>query len=138
MNAAPKAQHCAGIPLLMLKLASSVLLLLALGAMVLNVHHGQVRGSADPGAIAVVVSDAGSAPYTASTDSVYSSLGVGVAVCVFIVVWGLFLSAANFSARGGGQRMIAAVSPRGSPLRMARLRPPMSHLSLSQLSISRT
>ena len=138
MNAAPKAQPCVGIPVLMLKLACSVLLVLSLGAMVLNVHHGQVRGSADPGAIAVVAADGGPAPYTASTDSVYSALGVGMTVCVFIVVWGLLLSAARFSPRGGGQRTIAAASPRGSPLRMARLRPPTCHLSLSQMSISRT
>ena len=138
MNAAPKAQHCVGIPVLMLKLASSVLLLLALGAMVLNVHHGEVRGSSDPGATTVIAANGGPAPYTASTDSVHSSLGVGMTVCVFIVVWGLLLSAAKFSPRGGGQRLIAAVSPRGSPLRMARLRPPTCHLSLSQLSISRT
>lgn len=133
-----EAQHFIGIPVMLLKLAGSVLLLLALGAMVLNVHHGGSGASADPGVLTVDASDGGPALDTASIDSDYSSLDLATTVCVFIVVWGLILGAARFSGRGSRPRMIVAVSPRGSPLYARPRRQPAGHLSLSQMSISRT
>jgi len=138
MKSRVDGQPRAGIPVVLLRLATSVLLLFALSAMILNVHHGEGSGSADPGAITVVAFDGGQGLYTASADSQSDRLLGGVAtVCVFILICFL-LRAAVFSERFGGRRLLAAVSPRGSPARVRPLGRSTWHPSLSQLSISRT
>ena len=122
------------------KLVTALLLLVAVGVVALSAHHDGPSGLADPGSpAAVVISDAALSEHSVAAASVTDPATAALmTVCAFIAACCVFLVAARFTRRRAGRRPFLAVSPRGSPrwsIPAGRL---PHHLSLSQLSISRT
>lgn len=126
--------------LLTMKLITASLLLVALGVIALSAHHDEASGLADPGSSVTVVAagDVSTEQSVAAASVTDSAVDALMTVCALIVVCCVFLVAARFTWSRGGRTLVLAVSPRGSP----RSAPPAlrlpDHLSLTQLSISRT